>query len=80
MDWDNIGMGAGGGLLSAILIALGFKSRMDKQDNRMDKLENTVMYKDTCTATHTPISEDLKEIKNDIKILLTRRRNDRPGE
>lgn len=37
MDIDNLGYGAGGGLLSAFLIALGLKSRMDKQDDRIDK-------------------------------------------
>ena len=41
MDIESAGAGMGGGILSAILIALGIKSRIDK-------LEANVVYKDAC--------------------------------
>ena len=47
MDIENIGYSAGSGVIGAILIALGFKSRMDRQDKDVNNLKKTVVYKDT---------------------------------
>ena len=91
MDIGDVGYGAGGGLISAVLVALGFKSRMDKQDERMnkqdarmDKQDNTVMYKDTCDAVQKGMSVQLDTLNINVKTvekllmeLLTRRREDR---
>ena len=41
MDIESAGAGMGGGIVSAILLALGIKSRIDK-------LEKNVVYKDAC--------------------------------
>ncbi len=72
MELGDTGTGAGiGGLLTAIAMALGFKSRLNK-------LEKSVMYKDTCDATHKPIDVALKRIEDKLDSLITRRRNDRP--
>jgi len=80
MEINDLGYGAGGGIISAILVALGFKTRMDKQDDRVNKLENTVMYKDTCFATHSPINSQLIRIEEKLDFLLTRRRDDRQNK
>ena len=71
MEWGDTGTGAGiGGILTAIAMALGFKSRLNK-------LEKDVMYKDTCSATHKPIDIALKRIEDKLDNLLQRRRDDR---
>ncbi len=77
MDIDNLGYGAGGGIISAILVALGLKSRMDKQDEKIRDIQKTVMYKDTCDATHKPIDTTLQRIEEKLDNLLNRRRDDR---
>lgn len=41
MDIESVGAGVGTGLIGSTLVALGFKSRLEK-------LENNVVYKDTC--------------------------------
>jgi len=74
MNFDDTGIGAGiGGFIAAILMALGFKSRLDK-------LEKNVVYKDTFEEFKERfISLDSKVGKIDEKLgtLLTRRRVDR---
>jgi len=71
MEWGDTGTGAGiGGILTAIAMALGFKSRLNK-------LEKSVMYRDTCDATHKPIDVALKRIEEKLDNLLSRRRDDR---
>ena len=77
MDIDNLGYGAGGGVVTAILTILGFKSRMDKQDKEIKEIRETVMYKDTCDATHKPIDTTLQRIEDKLDGLISRRRDDR---
>ena len=71
------GAGAGGGLLGALLTFLGFKSRLDGVDKRIDNLNKTVTFKDTCDAKHEGINDRfdiqtklLKEQRDDIKKIL----------
>jgi len=80
LDFDNLGYGAGGGIISAILVALGFKSRMDKLDRDMTVFKKTVRYTDTCEATHKPIDTTLERIEGKLDKLLMRRRSDRENE
>ena len=46
MDYESMGAGAGTGIISAFLMALGFKSRLDR-------LEKNVVYRDTCDKCET---------------------------
>lgn len=74
MDLDNLGYGAGGGFLSAILIALGFKSRMDKQDKEIENLKNSVVTKDVFAQFEKrfdAVTEKMDRIGNKIDTLIT---------
>lgn len=46
MDLETAGAGAGSGILFTILAAFGFKQRLDR-------LEKTVVYRDTCDKCET---------------------------
>ena len=71
MEWGDTGTGAGvGGFITAVAMALGFKSRLNK-------LERDAMYKDACDRTHKPIDVSLKRIEEKLDKLILRRRNDR---
>lgn len=52
MDVGDVGYGAGGGLLSAILTYIGFKQRLDRTDKDVADLKLAVVYKDTCGVCH----------------------------
>lgn len=63
MDAGNVGYGAGGGLLSAILTYVGFKQRQDRTDKdvadlrestekELTELKRAVVFKDTCGVCH----------------------------
>ncbi|MFZ2937647.1 MAG: hypothetical protein WA066_02960 [Candidatus Omnitrophota bacterium] len=84
MNFDNLGYGTGGGLISglitAIAVAFGFKSRLDRQDKDIDSLKKNVVYRDTFEEFKERfISLDNKVDKIDGKLstLITRRRDDR---
>ena len=77
MDINNLGYSGGGGLLGALMAWLGFKSRIDRQDKEINELKKTVMYKDTCEATHKPIDTTLERIEGKLDSLLARLRDDR---
>lgn len=71
------GAGGLGALLGTFASFLGFRSRLDAQDKRLDKLAESVMYEDTCTAKTKGLEkrvEDqnklLTEMRGDIKALL----------
>ena len=74
MNIDDVGYGAGGGFLSGIiatvLTALGV-------NRRIDKLEKSVVYKDTFDATLKPLDTRLTRIEDKIDSLISRRREDR---
>jgi len=78
MDFDNLSYGAGGGLISglltAIAIALGFKSRLDRQDKDIESLKKNVVYKDTFEATLKPIDNRLTRMEEKLDTLLIRHR------
>ena len=72
--------------MSAILVALGLKSRLDRKDKEDDKrdrdiseLKEKVIFKDTCIATQVGLQNQIESIKtmnitinNKLDILLTR--------
>lgn len=63
MDINDAGYGIGGGAISAILVALGFKSRIDK-------LEKAVMYKDVFEQFEKRFDDAMKKMDEKIDILL----------
>ncbi len=80
MDIDNLGYGAGGGLVSAILVALGWKARLDRQDHEIMNLKTKVVYKDVFEQFEKrfdSFTESVGKLNDKIDILLTRRRADR---
>jgi len=78
MNLDNLGYGAGGGLISglitAIAVAFGFKSRLDRQDKDINSLKKNVVYKDTFEATLKPIDNRLTRMEEKLDTLLIRHR------
>jgi len=83
MDLENIGYSAGSGVIGAILIALGFKSRMDRQDKDVNSLKKSVLYKDTFEQFEKRFDASVKQIDSidrKLDMLLARRREDRKTE
>lgn len=63
MDAGNVGYGAGGGILAAVLTWFGFKQRLDRADSdiaalkretdsELAMLKAAVVFKDTCGVCH----------------------------
>jgi hypothetical protein len=76
-DPSDIGGGLiGGGVLGALLTFFGIKSRMDKQDDRIDKMEERVRFIDTCEVIHKSIDSNLNEIKGDVKTIINNQKWD----
>jgi hypothetical protein len=76
--------GVGGGLLGAFLTAMGFRESQKELRARVSKLEDAVVYKDTCATCgdgkdkqYASLHDDVREIRDDIKSLLSRRRDDK---
>ena len=76
--------GAGGGIMGALLTALGFRESQKELRSRLTKLESGVVYKDTCSTCGDArdkqmesLHDDVREIRDDIKSLLTRRRDNK---
>jgi hypothetical protein len=80
VDFENLGIGGGGGLLGALFGFFGVKWKIDRVDKDLQKHKGAVVYTKTFDATIDPLREDIKEIKEDIKALLLnstqRRRSD----
>lgn len=74
MNFDDTGIGAGiGSFITALAMALGFKSRLDK-------LEKNVVYKDTFEEfkeRFISLNSKVDKIDEKLGTLLTRRRVDR---
>lgn len=79
MSWENAGYGAGGGIVTAILVAIGFKARLDN-------LEKRVVYKDSCEKCSLNTDNQIKAVHESqlrvegkldkLLINLSRRRGD----
>jgi len=64
MSLEEIGAGAGaGGIFGAVLTWLGFKSRIDKLENRV---EDKTVSKETCLAVHEAIKHRLDRIEQKL--------------
>lgn len=79
MDIESAGAGVGGGIISAILVALGIKSRIDR-------LEEKVVFKDACEKCGTGNSHQFRALQESqlriegkidtVLVNLSRRRED----
>jgi hypothetical protein len=74
-DGSNLISGGGGGLLGTILTYLGFKSRLDSQEKRIEQLEQDVVYKDVHTECSKAWHDALARIDSKLDILLAEQRN-----
>lgn len=66
MNPEDVATGGGGGILGAFLAWLGFKSKIDSIDHKLDRLYQEVQFKDTCAATHKPIENQLQRIEEKL--------------
>jgi hypothetical protein len=57
--WETGGAGAGGTLIGAILTWLGFKSRLDMQDKKVEKIESIMVTKQVCQAMERSFTRDI---------------------
>ena len=53
------GAGLGGGIVAAILTALGFKARIDTVEKAMEKVMDKAVYKDLCNERYKNITDRL---------------------
>lgn len=74
-DGSDLISGGGGGLLGTILTYLGFKSRLDSQEKRIEQLEQDVVYKDVHTECSKAWHDALARIDSKLDILLAEQRN-----
>jgi len=70
MDAGNMGYGAGGGLLSAILTWVGFKQRLDRADSDISELKKAVVFKDTCGVCHTSTVSAYDKLDKKLDLIL----------
>jgi len=76
MSIDNIGYGAGGGVLGAILSYLGFKQRLDRMQVEID----TKVTCATFDATINAIKEQHKSMDKKLDIIVEHSSRRRKGE
>lgn len=72
-DPENLGYGAGGGMISAILSWIGFKSRLDDMDKRINDIAKGVVWDkahNECQRATTQQFSDLKHTMDEIKSIL----------
>jgi len=70
---ENAGYGAGGGIVGAIAMWLGFKQRLDRVDKDIQFIREGVVWKDTCDALHEATLQRLDSIDKNLRTLLERR-------
>jgi hypothetical protein len=77
MDAGNMGYGAGGGVLTAVLTWMGFKQRLDRLDRDIDDLKNdgadlkkVVVFKDTCGVCHTSTVRAVDKLDAKLDLIL----------
>jgi cytochrome c5 len=72
MDAGNMGYGAGGGLLAAVLTFVGFKQRLDRTDKDVADLKSSVVYKDTCGVCHAATQRAVDGIDKKLDVIIER--------
>lgn len=79
MNIGDAGLGAGGGVIGAILTWLGIKQRIDDQDKRMDRhekriecLEQDTVYKDQHGECSRAWHDALERLDRKMDVLLSR--------
>lgn len=56
------GAGVGGGIISAVLVWFGFKSRIENIECSLEKTKDSVIYKDTFDARFQDLSGQIGQI------------------
>lgn len=72
-DSGDLISGGGGGLLGTLLTYLGFKSRLDSQEKRIESLESEAVYKDVHAECSKAWHDSLARIDSKLDILLSQR-------
>lgn len=79
MDLIDAGKAGGAGLIGAILGYLGFKSKVNSLEKRIDTLSTSVQYINTCDSRYESVKERLTSIEKgqgviegDVKEILRR--------
>jgi len=77
----SAGGAGGGGLLGAVLAWLGFKTKIQNIERRIDNFSEDVRYKDTCEEIQKALNRRLKNIESlqkesrtDIRTILSNSR------
>ncbi len=63
MNIENVGYGGGGSLLGALLAYVGFKQRLDK-------LEKSVVYTDTCKVCSDNNGKNFDRIEKKLDMII----------
>ena len=80
MSLEGIGAGAGaGGFLGAVLTWLGFKSRVDRLEQHIDKLEDKFVLRRTCFAVHEAVHHRLNRMEQKLDEVVEYVRNNKKG-
>jgi cytochrome c5 len=79
MDVGNAGYGAGGGILSALLVWAGFKQRLDRADKDISdtrieiaELKKAVVFRDTCQVCHEASLREMASINTKLDTIIKR--------
>lgn len=71
MEIDQIGAGIGGGsLLGAILTWLGFKTRIDSLEKRIENYHNEYVQSGTCNAVQKGVDQRFEGIDQKLNQIL----------
>jgi hypothetical protein len=75
MNLESAGYGGLGSVITGLLVAVGFKSRMDKQEEDFKSLKESVVYKDTCSVCSGNTNKKLDYIIDRLDKHFDRRDN-----
>ncbi len=70
MDLENLGAGAGSGLIGAALAFLGFKQRIDSLEKCINDMSKAVVYKDAHGECSSAWHISLERLEKKIDRLL----------
>ena len=69
----GIGSGAGGGLLGVLLGWFGLRNKITETNARITRMEDKMVWRDTCIATHKSIDETMKRMEEKLDRLIEKR-------
>lgn len=72
MDLQNFGYGGGGGILGVILTWFGFKQRLDKMDEEMKAVKESVVYKDVHAECSRAWHDQLYQLNKKMDMIISK--------